>query len=118
MLSLHFVNSRESLTVGGVRMVLQVGKAQSSGGCTLMSLHDVRQGLVLGNLAAISNGKAPMVIQNFSAGYHGNGIGYASKSKRQQRRADSPRRTWADEVDEQARAKSASAHPPPPSGQI
>ena len=55
MLSLHFVNSRESLTVGGVRMVLQVGKAQSSGGCTLMSLHDVRQGLVLGNLAAISN---------------------------------------------------------------
>lgn len=45
-----------------------------------MSLHDMRQGLVIGSLEAVTNGKAPMVIQNFSKGFRGNGIGYAIKA--------------------------------------
>ena len=38
----------------------KVGKAQSSGSCTCMSLHDVRQCLLRGSLELGSNGKAPM----------------------------------------------------------
>lgn len=57
----------------------KVGKARSVG-CTLMSLHDVRKGLVVGNLAAISDGQAPMAITSFSTGYRGNGIGHAIKA--------------------------------------
>ena len=57
----------------------KVGKARSVG-CTLMSLHDVRKGLVVGNLAAISDGQAPMAIMSFSTGYRGNGVGHAIKA--------------------------------------
>jgi len=68
------------LIVGKDPGASKVGKAQSSSSCTLLSLQDVRRGLLLGDLATITNGKAPMVIQNFSAGFRGNGIGHAIKA--------------------------------------
>jgi len=68
------------LIVGKEPGASKVGKAQSNGSCTLMSLHDMRQGLVIGSLEAVTNGNAPMVIQNFSKGFRGNGIGYAIKA--------------------------------------
>ena len=71
------------LIVGKDPGASKVGAARSMARCVLMSLRDVRQGLVQGSLEAVSNGKAPLVIENFSAGYRGNGIGHAIKAPAQ-----------------------------------
>lgn len=76
---------RVTTAVSGKTDVLLVGKepgyakvAQAQGqGCSLLSLEDVRQGLLRGALDDVCRlrRRTPMEIDNFSAGFRGNGLG-------------------------------------------